>query len=81
MDKKLVVLIAGFALSAGLVFAQEAKDAPVTDDTAANVEMNADTTAANNEEMNEDTNAAANEEAPAADAAPAAEAPAAPAKY
>ena len=81
MDKKLVVLIAAFALSAGLVFAQEMKaDAPAAD-TATNQEMNADTTV-NNEEMNADTNAAVNEEAaPAEDAAPAAEAPAEAPKY
>jgi hypothetical protein len=76
MDKKLAVLTAVFAISAGLVFAQEMKaDAPVdamaqAEEAATNEEMNSELL--NAEDMNAE-NAELNEEVPAAEeAAPAA---------
>ena len=73
MEKKLVVLVAGFALSAGLVFAQDMKaDAPTAvADTMSNMEVNAVT----NEETNAQTNTTMNAEMPAAEAPTAVPAP------
>jgi hypothetical protein len=67
MEKKLVVLTAMLALSAGLVFAQTMEGTEPAADATANTEMNAEMT---NSDMNAD-NAMTNEAAPEAPAAPA----------
>ena len=68
MEKKLVLLTAVFAISAGLVFAQEMKGDAMKQDEGMMMK--------NEEMMNDEAGAMANEETTNSETAPAAEAPA-----